>query len=75
MSNKLTKSTELVVKVRCVCWAQCKWEDLRKVKRMARAMDHGCGRCGGPVEFVSAVRRERSVSLGKSLKALARGAQ
>lgn len=74
MSNKLTKASELVVKVRCVLWDKCKWEDLRKVKRMKRAMEQGCGRCGGPVEFVSAVRRERNTSLGKSLKALMRSA-
>lgn len=71
MSNKLTKASELVVKVHCPI---CTREDYRTVKRMKRAMEQGCTQCGHPVEFVSAVRRARNVSLGKSLKALARGA-
>lgn len=67
MSNMLSKSSVLVVKVRCVI---CKWEGLRTVKRMKHALDQGCKLCGHPVEFVSAVRRAKSVTLGRGLKKL-----
>ena len=54
MSNKLLRTVEVNVRVRCVLWQQCSWEGKRKVKRMKAAMKQGCPKCGSPVEFISA---------------------